>query len=193
MCSTTSPEFPADDDEDGILTVTVRINDEPDWWKSDNVSRVTTSAKHCSDANPNQQWRGIWPISTSSRRVMGRNRGRKPAPVSAGPERIGGRVFALTPSSLRYINDTPLQFFDRSTEALKRIVKTSARPEPAIPSSCLTRSALDLVKKTRSRVDGVFYGQGRFFCFSVSSMYRGHCDKCGNKAPQDPGSRRIDH
>ena len=32
-------------------------------------------------------------------------------------------------------------------EALKGIVKTSARLEPAIPSSYLTRSALDLVKK----------------------------------------------
>jgi len=34
-------EFPADDD--CVLTVIVRIKDEPEWWKSDDVSRVTTS------------------------------------------------------------------------------------------------------------------------------------------------------
>ena len=37
-------EFPADDDNDGILTVTVRFDDDPEWWKSDDVSRVTTRA-----------------------------------------------------------------------------------------------------------------------------------------------------
>lgn len=35
-------EFPAYDDGDGILTVTVRIDGEPEWWKSEDVSRVTT-------------------------------------------------------------------------------------------------------------------------------------------------------
>ena len=49
-------------------------------------------------------------------------------------------VLALAPSSLRYTNDTRSEF-DWSTKALKGIVKTSARPEPAIPSSYLTRSA----------------------------------------------------
>lgn len=35
-------EFPVKDDDDGILTVTVRIDDDPEWWKSEDVSRVTT-------------------------------------------------------------------------------------------------------------------------------------------------------
>lgn len=37
-------EFPADDEDDGILTVTVRMGDDAEWWKSDDVSRVTTRA-----------------------------------------------------------------------------------------------------------------------------------------------------
>jgi putative transcriptional regulator len=37
-------ELPVDDDNDSILTVTVRIDDELEWWKSDDVSRVTTRA-----------------------------------------------------------------------------------------------------------------------------------------------------
>ena len=37
-------EFPAKDDDDGTMTVIVRMDDDPEWWKSDNVSRVTTRA-----------------------------------------------------------------------------------------------------------------------------------------------------
>ena len=37
-------ELPADEDDKGILTVTVRIDDDPEWWKSGDVSRVTTRA-----------------------------------------------------------------------------------------------------------------------------------------------------
>ena len=37
-------ELPANDDNDGILAVTVRIDDSPEWWKADDVSRVTTRA-----------------------------------------------------------------------------------------------------------------------------------------------------
>ena len=37
-------EFPADDKDDRMLTVTVSIDDELEWWKSDDVSRVTTRA-----------------------------------------------------------------------------------------------------------------------------------------------------
>lgn len=37
-------ELPADEKEDGTLTVTVRWGDDPEWWKSDDVSRVTTRA-----------------------------------------------------------------------------------------------------------------------------------------------------
>ena len=36
-------EFPAKDDE-GRLTIIVSFDDEGDWWKSDDVSRVTTRA-----------------------------------------------------------------------------------------------------------------------------------------------------
>ena len=36
-------EFPTNDD-DGRMTIVVRFDDEPEWWKSDDVSRVTTSA-----------------------------------------------------------------------------------------------------------------------------------------------------
>lgn len=45
-------EFPAENDNDGTMMVIVRMDDEPEWWKSDEVSRVTTSAKRCSDAAP---------------------------------------------------------------------------------------------------------------------------------------------
>lgn len=37
-------EFPANDDNDGLMTITIRIGDEPEWWKADDVSRVTTRA-----------------------------------------------------------------------------------------------------------------------------------------------------
>lgn len=37
-------EFPAQDDDDGLMTITVCIDDYPEWWKSDDVSRVTTRA-----------------------------------------------------------------------------------------------------------------------------------------------------
>lgn len=37
-------EFPVKDDDDGTMTVIVRMDDEPEWWKSDDVSRVTTRA-----------------------------------------------------------------------------------------------------------------------------------------------------
>lgn len=37
-------EFPAKDDDDGTMTVIVSIGDDPEWWKSDEVSRVTTRA-----------------------------------------------------------------------------------------------------------------------------------------------------
>ncbi len=45
-------ELPAMEEEknDGGMTVIVRTDDEPEWWKFDDVSRVTTSAKRCSDA-----------------------------------------------------------------------------------------------------------------------------------------------
>ena len=36
-------EFPTNDD-DGRMTIVVRFDDEPEWWKSDDVSRVTTRA-----------------------------------------------------------------------------------------------------------------------------------------------------
>ena len=36
-------EFPAKGD-DGRLTIIVSFDDEGDWWKSDDVSRVTTRA-----------------------------------------------------------------------------------------------------------------------------------------------------
>ena len=36
-------EHPVNDDE-GTMTVIVRMDDDPEWWKSDDVSRVTTSA-----------------------------------------------------------------------------------------------------------------------------------------------------
>lgn len=35
-------ELPATDD--GLMAITVCIDDEPEWWKSDNVCRVTTRA-----------------------------------------------------------------------------------------------------------------------------------------------------
>ena len=34
-------ELPANDDDDAILAVKLRFDDEPEWWKSDDVSRVT--------------------------------------------------------------------------------------------------------------------------------------------------------
>tara|TARA_R110000782_G_scaffold87287_1_gene169115 strand:- start:242 stop:556 length:315 start_codon:yes stop_codon:yes gene_type:complete len=37
-------EFPVKDDGDGTMTVIVRMDDDPEWWKSDDVSRVTTRA-----------------------------------------------------------------------------------------------------------------------------------------------------
>lgn len=37
-------ELPADND-DGTLTVIVRLDDDPEWWKSADVSRVTTSPR----------------------------------------------------------------------------------------------------------------------------------------------------
>ena len=37
-------ELPANDDDDGTMTFIVQMDDEPEWWKSDNVSRVTTKA-----------------------------------------------------------------------------------------------------------------------------------------------------
>lgn len=37
-------ELPVQDEDDGTVTVIVRMDDEPEWWKSDDVSRVTTRA-----------------------------------------------------------------------------------------------------------------------------------------------------
>lgn len=37
-------EFPAKGDHDGTMTVIVCLDDDPEWWKSDDVSRVTTRA-----------------------------------------------------------------------------------------------------------------------------------------------------
>jgi len=37
-------ELPAKDDDDGLMTITVCIDDDPEWWKTDDVSRVTTRA-----------------------------------------------------------------------------------------------------------------------------------------------------
>ena len=37
-------ELPASEEKDGFVTVTVHIGDEPEWWKSDDVGRVTTRA-----------------------------------------------------------------------------------------------------------------------------------------------------
>ena len=39
-------EFPAmaEDDGDQVMTVIVCMHDEPEWWNSDGVSRVTTRA-----------------------------------------------------------------------------------------------------------------------------------------------------
>ena len=37
-------EFPAKDDDDGRYTITVCLDHDPEWWKSDDVSRVTTRA-----------------------------------------------------------------------------------------------------------------------------------------------------
>ena len=37
-------ELPAKDDEDGRFTVIVCLDHDPEWWKSEEVSRVTTRA-----------------------------------------------------------------------------------------------------------------------------------------------------
>jgi len=37
-------ELPATDDDDGQIAIIVCIDDDPEWWKSDDVSRVTTRA-----------------------------------------------------------------------------------------------------------------------------------------------------
>ena len=37
-------ELPMQDEDDGTMTVIVRLDDDPEWWKSDDVSRVTTRA-----------------------------------------------------------------------------------------------------------------------------------------------------
>jgi putative transcriptional regulator len=37
-------EFPAKDDDDGRYTIIVCLDHDPEWWKSDDVSRVTTRA-----------------------------------------------------------------------------------------------------------------------------------------------------
>jgi len=37
-------ESPANNDGDGQIAITVRTDDEPEWWRSDDVSRVTTRA-----------------------------------------------------------------------------------------------------------------------------------------------------
>ena len=37
-------ELPANDDDDGQYTIIVCLDDDPEWWKSDDVSRVTTRA-----------------------------------------------------------------------------------------------------------------------------------------------------
>ena len=37
-------EFPANNDDDGRMTIAVCLDDDPEWWKSDDVSRVTTRA-----------------------------------------------------------------------------------------------------------------------------------------------------
>lgn len=37
-------ELPMQDEDDGTMTVNVRLDDDPEWWKSDDVSRVTTRA-----------------------------------------------------------------------------------------------------------------------------------------------------
>ena len=37
-------EFPAKDDDDDRYTIIVCLEHDPEWWKSDDVSRVTTRA-----------------------------------------------------------------------------------------------------------------------------------------------------
>lgn len=37
-------EFPVKDDDDGTMTVIVRTTGDSEWWKSDDVGRVTTRA-----------------------------------------------------------------------------------------------------------------------------------------------------
>ena len=37
-------EFPANPENEGRVTITVQITDDQEWWKSDDVSRVTTRA-----------------------------------------------------------------------------------------------------------------------------------------------------
>lgn len=37
-------ELAANDDDDGRMTIIVCFDNDPEWWKSDDVSRVTTSA-----------------------------------------------------------------------------------------------------------------------------------------------------
>ena len=37
-------EGPAEDDGDGRMSFIVCLDDDPEWWKSDDVSRVTTRA-----------------------------------------------------------------------------------------------------------------------------------------------------
>lgn len=79
--------------------------------------------------------------------------GRQAIQSATATRKTVGSVLALTPSSLRYINDTRSKF-DRSTEALKGIVKTSARPVPAIPSLYPTRlmSFLDSPRPDPARI-----------------------------------------
>ena len=43
-------ELPAKDDDDGRFSIIVCPDHDPEWWKSDDVSRVTTRAWRCSDA-----------------------------------------------------------------------------------------------------------------------------------------------
>ena len=38
------PELPVQDEHDGTMTVIVQLDDDTEWWKSDDVSRVTTRA-----------------------------------------------------------------------------------------------------------------------------------------------------
>ena len=69
-------EFPADDDDDGTMTVIVRVDDDPEWRKSENVSRVTTKAKRCSDAARKPHTRAVCAGRTGSARRVIRSTGR---------------------------------------------------------------------------------------------------------------------
>ena len=44
------PSIPSEDGGDDRLIVSIRFEDGTPWWEAEDVCRVTTSAKRCSDA-----------------------------------------------------------------------------------------------------------------------------------------------